>query len=81
MTAMRWLRERFPSVFGAPKPIIIMTPWGPVTESVRLQCAMKMRAEESVRYRVEKACIDLMGGDEEKGMAEARRRYPEGYED
>ena len=80
-TVMEYLRDRFPSVFGKPAPPIIATEWGPVTESARLQCAVNMRLEPERRARIERMCVALMGGDEEKGLAESRRRYPEAYED
>ena len=81
MTVMQWLRETFPSVWPTPAPPVIMTEWGPVTESARLQCAVNMRLEPERRARIERMCVALMGGDEEKGLAESRRRYPEAYED
>ena len=81
MTVMQWLRETFPSVWKTPKPPVILTPWGPVTESARLQCAINMRVDDGVKARVERLCIELMDDNEAAGLAESRRRYPEAYAD
>jgi hypothetical protein len=81
MTAREWLKEKFPSVFGKPAPPIIMTEWGPVTESARLQAAINMRVDENIKARVETMLIQQYSGDVQAGMAEARRRYPEAYRD
>jgi len=79
-SVMEWLRETFPSVWKTPPPPVIMTEWGPVTESARLQCAANMRADDGVKARVE-AMLVKQCGSEDAGIAEARRRYPEAYED
>jgi len=81
MTAREWLKEKFPSVFGKPAPILIETPWGYVTESARLQAAINMKVDEAVKARVETMLIQQYSGDVQAGMAEARRRYPEAYSD
>lgn len=52
-------------------PPVIQSPYGPVTESARLQAAMNMKLDPAVRQRV----IDLIG--EEK----ARANYPEAFDD
>lgn len=78
-TVMEWLRETFPSVWKTTPPPVILTQWGPVTESARRQAAINMRLSPDLRERVERVVIREMGGDEAKGMAECRRRYPECY--
>ena len=80
MTVMDWLRQRFPSVWPTPPPPRIDTPYGPTTESARLQAVRNMLADENIRARVESLLINKMGSVE-KGMAEMRRRYPEVYKD
>jgi hypothetical protein len=79
MTVMEWLREIFPSTFPKAGPPIIMTEFGPVTESARLQCAINMSADDGVKARVEAVLVKQLGVEE--GMREARRRYPEAYAD
>ena len=59
---------------------VIMTENGPVTESARLQAARNMREHPEIRRRIELALAKQLGGLG-KGIAEARRRYPEAYED
>lgn len=61
-----------------PKPPVIQTPWGPVTESARLQAALNMRDNPEVKERVERLLARECGGLA-AGLAEARRRYPEAY--
>lgn len=84
MTAMDWLRKTFPGVFvSAPveKPrIVIMTPWGPTTESARLQGAINMKLDPVARERCEKMMIEKLG-DEKLAMEEMHRRYPETYQE
>src|SRR5258708_22438071 len=66
------------SIIG--KPPVIQTRYGePVTEKARLQAAINMAMDASLRVKVEQIVIREMGGDVEKGLAECRRRYPEGY--
>jgi hypothetical protein len=82
MTAREWLKRTLPSVFGKPappEPPVIMTEWGPVTETARLQVEVNMMAEPEIKARVENMLIDREGSVE-KGLAEARRRYPRVYE-
>jgi len=52
-------------------PPVIHTPFGPTSEPMRRQAAENMRLDPAVKARVENAI----------GMAEARRRYPEAYEE
>jgi hypothetical protein len=67
--------------FRKPKPrIIILTPWGPVTEGARRQAALNMRADPELRKRVEEHLVKEMGSVAE-GLAEAQRRYPEAYKE
>lgn len=61
-------------------PPVIMTQWGPVTESARHRAALNMRDDPSKRLQVETLLANqLFGGDIEKGREESMRRYPEGY--
>ena len=78
---MNWLRKRFPEVFGEPERIIIDTPWGPTSESARLQGALNMKFNPEVKKRVEQALMKQCNGDREAALAEAKRRYPEAYTD
>jgi hypothetical protein len=79
MTAREWLKRTLPSVFGKPAPPIIVTEWGPVTETARLQVEVNMMAEPEIKARVESMLVEREGSVE-KGLAEARRRYPRVYE-
>jgi len=61
---------------GAP---VIMTQYGPVTESARLQAALNMRDSLEIRNRV----IDILErefGSHEIAMSEAKKRYPEAFQ-
>jgi len=71
-----WLRKLF---HREPPRIEIETPWGLVSESARLRAALNMKEDPMIKARVEKLLVEQMGT--EKGMAEARRRYPEAYEE
>jgi hypothetical protein len=62
-----------------PAAKVVMTEWGPVSESVRLRVAQNMIEDPDCKLLVESALIKLCGGDYEKGMAEAKARYPEVY--
>lgn len=65
----------------APPPPVIDTEWGPVTESARLLAAINMKADPRIKYRVEQLLAkQRFGGDESKGVAESKRRYPEAYQ-
>lgn len=68
----------FDKMFKKAPPPLIMTEHGPVTERARAQAAKNMAESPEIKARVEKILIDQLG--EEKGLAEARRRYPEAYE-
>jgi hypothetical protein len=60
-----------------PKPPVIETPWGAVTESARAQAATNLRLDPAKRAMVLGIIVKECGGDAAKGLAEARRRYPE----
>jgi hypothetical protein len=63
-------------------PPIIMTSFGPVTESARVQAAINMRLDPAKRAAViELLAKQLYGGDLALGEEEARRRFPEGFEE
>jgi len=49
-TAMQYLRDTFPSVW---KPPVVMTEWGPTTESARRQGAINMRFDPAKKSAVE----------------------------
>ena len=73
-SGLDWLLEKEP-----PKErIIIMTPYGPVTEVARLTAALNMRDFPDIKARV-MAMLEKEMGSPEKAEAEARRRYPEAY--
>jgi len=59
---------------------VINTQWGPVTESARHQAALNLRDDPDRRAAVEDIIIAELGGDRERGLKEARRRYPEAYQ-
>jgi DNA polymerase IIIc chi subunit len=61
------------------KPPVIMTEYGPVSERARVQAAANMRDSVETRKRVEAILVKQYG--EELGLQEARRRYPEAYEE
>lgn len=50
-------------------PPVIMTQWGPVTESARAQAAINMKADPALRAKVE----EMIGVDK------AKNNYPEAY--
>lgn len=60
-----------------PAPPIIETKWGVVSERARGQAAENLRRDPARRAEVLRIVVREMGGDEEKGLAEARRRFPE----
>lgn len=64
----------------APPPPVIMTQWGPVTEAARKRAALNMKADPAKRRAVEELLCKQLGSVA-RGLAEARRRYPEVYED
>jgi hypothetical protein len=61
-----------------PAAPVIMTEFGPVTESARAQAARNMRDDPSKRADVE-ALLAKQLGSVALGVAESRRRYPEAY--
>lgn len=61
------------------KPMI-MTQWGPVTESARLQAALNIKADPSVRERVLELLTQQSGGDPGKGLVKMKENYPEAFE-
>lgn len=61
------------------KPVI-MTQYGPVSEEARLAAAMNMLASDEIKHRVEQT-LAKQYGSAARGLAEARRRYPEAYLD
>lgn len=80
------IRGRKPPVPGTVElrkgaPPVIHTPFGDVTEGARLRCAMNMLEDGTLRQRVEDLLIRQNGGNVEVGIAEAKKRYPEAYEE
>ena len=61
-------------------PPLIMTPWGPVTESARRQAAINIGADPVLKEAVI-ALLMRDGRSRDEATAEARRRYPEGFPD
>ena len=62
------------------KPKVILTEWGPVTESARVQAVINMKLDPAKRQAV----LDLLCkkmGSVAKGEMEFRERYPELYEE
>lgn len=68
----------FDKLLKRKKAPIIMTEYGPVTESARRQAAENMK-DPMIRGAVEHLLTEQYG--EELGLAEARRRYPEAYDE
>jgi hypothetical protein len=64
---------------SADKPII-QTPWGATTESARAQAAKNMRDDPEVKRRVEEHLAKKLGSVA-AGLMEARRLYPEAFEE
>lgn len=56
---------------------IISTPFGNVTESMRLQACANMNASGELRDRVLGVIVNDCGGDLARAMKEFKRRYPE----
>jgi hypothetical protein len=66
--------------FRKQPPPIIMSAYGPVTESARRQAALNMRDDPILREAViSRLCAEM--GDPTAGLKEARRRYPEAFEE
>jgi hypothetical protein len=63
-----------------PNPVI-MTQWGPVTEAARHRAALNMREDLTLREQVVELVVRETGGDRMLGEREARRRYPEAFEE
>ncbi len=66
--------------FKKPKPPLILTQYGPVTESARAQAAANMKADPALRKAVEELICNQVG-NVANGLAECKRRYPEAYTD
>ena len=61
-------------------PKVVLTEWGPVSESARMQAVINMAKDPAKRQAVlELLCKQL--GSVAKGEIEFRERYPELYED
>jgi len=61
------------------KPKVVITEWGPVTESARQQAVINMKLDPAKRQAV----LDLLCkklGSVAKGELEMQERYPELYE-
>ena len=59
---------------------LLLTAWGPVTESARCQAAENIRVDPVKRAAVIKLLADqIFDGDLVAGEAECRRRYPEAF--
>jgi len=66
--------------FRKQPPPIIMSAYGPVTESARRQAALNMRDDPILREAViARLCAEM--GDPMAGLKEAQRRYPEAFEE
>jgi len=61
------------------RPPVIDSPYGQVSEGARRQAAVNMRLDPVKRFQIEQMLIKQMGS-EERGLAEARKRYPEAYQ-
>ena len=62
------------------KPKVVLTEWGPVSESARVQAVINMKLDPAKRQAV----LDLLCkkmGSVAKGEMEFRERYPELYEE
>lgn len=61
---------------------LILTAYGPVSESARKQAAINMAADHDKRAAVIKLLADqIFDGDLVAGEAECRKRYPEAFND
>lgn len=63
------------------KPPVIMTRWGPVTESARQQAIINMKLYPEKLIEVKAIVIRECGGNIARGEIEFQRRFPELYED
>ena len=62
------------------KPKVVMTEWGAVTESARVQAVINMKADPAKRHAV----LDLLCkqmGSVAKGEVEFQARYPELFDE
>jgi len=71
MTLIRRFLDKFR------QPPVIQTSLGPVTEWARHQAAINLALDPVKRMMVLEIIIKECGGSRERGLAEARRRYPE----
>jgi hypothetical protein len=62
------------------KPKVVLTEWGPVTESARVQAVINMKLDPAKRQAVLELLCKKMGSVS-KGEMEFRERYPELYEE
>lgn len=62
-------------------PPVIMTKWGPVTESARLQAVTNMKLDPAKLEEVKAIVIRQCGGNIAKGEIEFQRRFPELFEE
>lgn len=69
----QWRRKR--------KPPVIATEYGPVTESARHQAALNMAADHALRERVVRLIANQCNLSLTAAWEEAKRRYPEAFED
>jgi hypothetical protein len=74
------LIAQFIAKIKRPKPPVIDTPWGPVTEAARLRAALNMREDPELRDKVTATLQDMLSGDREAAVEEMKRRYPEAFE-
>lgn len=61
------------------KPKMVLTEWGPVTESARQQAVINMKLDPAKRQAVLELLCKQMGSVA-KGELEMKARYPELYE-
>jgi len=73
MSIIQKLVDKFRS-----KPPIIETQWGNVTEKYRSQAEINLSLDPEKRRLVLEVITRECGGDEAKGLREARRRFPRG---
>jgi len=80
MSRIKKLIEKFKGnpMVNVPPPPEIMTAWGPVPESARLQAETNMRLDPAIRQNVLNVLIKEANGDVEAGTREFKRRYPNG---
>lgn len=71
------LKERLESMLSGPP--VIHTPYGTVTEVARKQAAINMSADPKLFAKVLAILVRECGGDEARGLAEMKRRYPEAF--